>query len=183
VENDFAAAQGLPELPRIGLQVRIDGAFDQLRWYGPGPHESYWDRQRGAAVGRYSASVKKDFFNYVRPQESNNHWQTRWASLTDGAGERFLVAGEAPLSLSAWPYSMDDLETARHTNELPERNFITLNIDHLQMGVGGDDSWSEDARPHPEFRIPAGRHRYAFRIIPLSAGQEIDPLAYRLPAG
>ncbi len=174
VENDFAAAQGLPEIPRIGIQVRIDGALDHVQWYGLGPQETYWDRHRGAAVGCYSASVKKDFFHYVRPQESNNHYQTRRASLTDGSGQGILIVGESPLSFSAWPYSMEDLESARHTNELPDRNFITLNIDHQQMGVGGDDSWSEDARPHPEFRLPAGRYRYAFRIIPLTSAPAMD---------
>ena len=171
LENDFVAASGLPELPRVGMQVQIGGAYDRLQWYGLGPQETYWDRHRGAAVGRYSASVRKDFFDYVRPQESNNHWQTRWASLTDPRGLGILVTGEAPLSFSAWPYSMEDLETSRHTHELPERDFITLNLDHLQMGVGGDDSWSEQARPHPEFRLPAGRYRYAFSILPLVAGQ------------
>lgn len=181
VENEFVAAEGLPELPRVGMQVRIDEAYDHLQWYGLGPQETYWDRHRGASVGRYSGSVKRDFFHYVRPQESNNHWQTRWASLTDGQGQGILIAGESPLSVSAWPYSMEDLETARHTNELPERNFITLNVDHRQMGLGGDDSWSEDARPHPEFRLPAGRYRYAFWITPISPGQAANPASRRLP--
>lgn len=182
VENNFVAAPGLPELPRVGLQAHLDAAYDHLQWYGLGPQESYWDRHRGAAVGRFSASVKNDFFHYVRPQESNNHWQTRWASLTDRRGRGLLIAGAAPLSFSAWPYSMADLEIARHTNELPRRDFITVNIDHLQMGVGGDDSWSENARPHSEFRVPAANYRYSFRIILLTGGKEIDPMAHRLPA-
>ncbi len=33
-----------------------------------------------------------------------------------------------------------------HTNELPRRDFVTLNLDYRQMGVGGDDSWG--ALPH-----------------------------------
>lgn len=182
VENELVAAKGLPELPRLGLQMRIPSAYDRLEWFGLGPHETYWDRQRSAAIGLHTTSVKQDFFHYVRPQESNNHWQTRWASLTDPNGHGIIIAGLAPLSFSAWPYGMDDLSTARHTNELPERDFITVNIDHLQMGVGGDDSWSVDARPHPEFRIPAGTYRYAFRLIPARSGVEPDPTAYRLPA-
>jgi beta-galactosidase len=182
VTNDFFAPPGLPELPRIGLQAKIDGACDRLQWYGLGPQETYWDRHLGAAAGRYSVSVKKDFFHYVRPQESNNRWQTRWAALTDEHGHGILIAGENPLSFSAWPYGMEDLETSRHINELPDRDFITLNLDHLQMGVGGDDSWSEDARPHPEFRIPAGRYRYAFRIMPVDLEQFVDPTTGRFPA-
>jgi beta-galactosidase len=181
VDNDFLAPAGIPDLPRLGLQVAIPASYDHLEWFGLGPYESYWDRHRSTAVGRYSASVQRDFFRYAKPQESSNHWQTRWASLTNAAGNGLLIAGEGVLSFSAWPYGMEDLEAAKHVNELPDRDFITVNIDHLQMGVGGDDSWSERAQPHPEFRIPAGRYHYAFRLIPITAGQETDPSAYRLP--
>jgi beta-galactosidase len=181
VDVDFVAGAGQPDLPKVGMTMQIAKDLDRLRWFGPGPEETYWDRQRGAAIGCYSASVKNDFFHYARPQESNNHWDTRWASLTDAGGGGLLFAGAAPLSFSAWPYSAQDLETARHINELPERDFITVNIDHRQQGVGGDDSWSDSARPHPEFRLPAGRYCYSFRIIPMHPGQEIDPFSYRLP--
>jgi beta-galactosidase len=63
---------------------------------------------------------------------------------------------------------MDDLQTAQHINELTDRDIITLNIDHLQQGVGGDDSWSLQARPHPEFRIPVKNYSYRFTIKPAS---------------
>jgi len=176
VVNDFDAATGLPDLPRIGMQIQIASTCDNLQWFGLGPQETYWDRHRGAAVGRYSGSVKHDFFHYGRPQESNNHWSTRWASLTDAGGNGILVVGDSLLSFSAWPYSMEDLAVAKHINELPDRDFITLNIDHLQMGVGGDDSWSERAQPHPEFRIPAGHYHYGFRLIPVRSGEKFDTL-------
>ncbi len=171
VQNDFVAGSGLPELPRLGMQLQVGPAYDRLQWFGLGPHETYWDRQCSGAIGLYSVSVKKDFFHYAKPQESNNHWNTRWARLTDADGDGLLIAGDAPLSFSAWPCGSKDLEDARHLNELPDRDFITLNIDHLQMGVGGDDSWSESARPHPEFRIPARDYRYGFRLVPIKSGQ------------
>ena len=59
------------------------------------------------------------------------------------------------LSVSAWPFSMEDLEKAKHINETPRRDFITVNLDYKQMGVGGDDSWapartrSTRCRPSP----------------------------------
>jgi beta-galactosidase len=182
LENEFVPASGLPELPRLGMQLRIGARYDRLQWYGLGPHETYWDRRRSAAVGLYHASVKNDFFHYGQPQESNNHWETRWARLTDAAGNGLLIVGESPLSFSAWPYSAQDLEDAKHINELPERDFITLNIDHLQMGVGGDDSWSIRARPHPEFRIPAQPYRYGFRLIPVRGGEPAEPPRHRWPS-
>jgi len=171
VDYDFAPGGGLPDMVRVGMQMQIDDDYDNMQWFGPGPYETYWDRHMGSAVGLYSQSVEKDFFQYVKPQESNNHWETRWAKLTNAAGEGIIICGENPLSFSAWPYTMDDLQTAKHINELPDRDIITLNIDHLQQGVGGDDSWSLQARPHPEFRIPVKNYSYRFTIKPATGAQ------------
>ena len=48
------------------------------------------------------------------------------------------------------------------------RDFITLNIDHKQMGVGGDDSWSMAAVPHKEFRLPSKNYNYSFVLRPIT---------------
>ena len=176
VSYDFVAGGGLPNIPRVGMQMQIDSDYDKLKWYGNGPYETYWDRNKGAAVGIYEKSVSAGFYQYVRPQESNNHWGTRWAQLTNDTGDGILICGENTLNFSAWPYSMEDIEKAEHINELPDRDFITVNIDHLQQGVGGDDSWSHQARPHAEYRIAPVNYAYGFSIKPVSAGS-----SYRLP--
>jgi beta-galactosidase len=176
VDYDFTAGGGLPDLPRVGMQMQIADEYDLMKWFGPGPHETYWDRHMGSAVGIYEKSVNKDFYQYVRPQESNNHWGTQWAQLTNSSGKGIMISSKNALNFSAWPYTMDDLQTAKHINELPDRDLITVNIDHLQMGVGGDDSWSRNAQPHPEFRIPAQNYHYSFNIRPAgNSGQ------YQLP--
>jgi beta-galactosidase len=77
-----------------------------------------------------------------------------------------MAVGMPLLSVSAWPYSMADLEKAMHINELPRRDFVTLNLDWRQMGVGGDDSWG--ALPHDEYRLPAKPYSYRFRLKPYS---------------
>jgi beta-galactosidase len=180
VDFNFSAGKGMPDIPRIGMQMAICDDYDQMEWYGLGPHETYWDRLRGAMTGIYSISVKNDFFHYVTPQESNNRWNTRWAKLTNAQGYGVMFSSDRPLSFSAWPYSMEDIEEATHINKLNFRDFITVNIDHLQQGVGGDDSWSQNARPHKEYRIPAGNYRYSFTMIPITPGKE--PLSHILQA-
>jgi beta-galactosidase len=70
------------------------------------------------------------------------------------------------LSVSAWPYTMADLERARHINELPPRDTITVNVDYKQMGVGADDGWG--ARPHPQYCLPCQPYSYRFRLRPYS---------------
>jgi beta-galactosidase len=84
--------------------------------------------------------------------------------LADSNGAGLLAIGMPLLSISAWPYSMEDLEKAMHIHELPRRDFITVNLDYRQMGVGGDDSWG--ARTHPEYTLPAQPYRYSFRLTP-----------------
>ena len=34
---------------------------------------------------------------------------------------------------------------------------LTINIDAAQMGVGGEDSWSQNAKPYPEYRLESGK--------------------------
>ncbi|MHC5157902.1 MAG: beta-galactosidase small subunit-related protein, partial [Planctomycetota bacterium] len=48
-----------------------------------------------------------------------------------------VAVGQALINVSAWPYSMSDLEKAKHINELPSRKTITVNIDYEQTGIGG----------------------------------------------
>ena len=156
--------KNLPSLPRFGMQMSIPGEFNTMTWYGHGPHETYWDRKTGAAVGVYSGSVEELIHNYVRPQENSNRTDIRWMTLTNKDGTGLLAVGMPLLSASAWPYMMVDLERARHINELPRRDTITVNLDYKQMGVGGDDGWG--ARPHPEYRLPCKPYSYSFRLRP-----------------
>ena len=158
----------LPELPRFGMQMALPGAYSTMTWLGRGPHENYWDRNSGAAVGLYSGSVEELLHVYTRPQESSNRTDVRWLTLTDNNGTGLMAVGMPLLSVSAWPFSMDDLAKAMHTNELPRRDFITLNLDYRQMGVGGDDSWG--ALPHDEYRLPAKPYSYRFRLRALQQG-------------
>jgi beta-galactosidase len=85
-------------------------------------------------------------------------------ALTDEDGVGILAVGMPTIDVSAWPYTMADLEKATHIHELPRRDNITVNIDYKQMGVGGDDSWG--ARTHPEYTLPAKSYNYSFRLTP-----------------
>ncbi len=163
-------------LPRFGMQMAIPGEFSTMSWFGRGPHESYWDRKTGSAVGLYSGPVEEQFHPYVRPQETGNKTEVRWVALTNKDGAGLLAVGMPLLSASAWPFTMDDLEKATHINELPRRETITVNLDYKQMGVGGDDSWG--ARTHPEYTLPPKAYNYRFRLRPYTLAMgDIDSVA------
>jgi beta-galactosidase len=68
-----------------------------------------------------------------------------------------------PFGFNIWPWSQDELERAKHVEDLVEHGVLTVNIDAAQMGVGGDNSWG--ARPHDEYLIKPGReYALSFRI-------------------
>jgi beta-galactosidase len=157
-----------PDLPRLGMQFALPEQFNRVAWYGRGPHENYWDRKTSAPFGRYESTVADWITPYVRPQENANRCDVRWFTLTDaaGAGLRFEASPVAPLSVSAWPYSMADLAKAAHDYELPRRDFITVNLDHLQIGVGGDNSWGLPVN-EPYLIKPDKTYEWSFTVSPL----------------
>ena len=78
----------LPPLPRVGFQVQLPGSLSTAEWYGPGPHESYADRKRGARLGRFRAKVADLHFPHVMAQENGNRTDVRWVALTDAERPR-----------------------------------------------------------------------------------------------
>jgi beta-galactosidase len=176
IESSFKPGEGsLPDLPRVGMQMRVAGTLRNVEWYGRGPQENYWDRNLGAAVGIYKSKVDDLWFPYVEPQETGNRTDTRWITLTDEKGFGLKAIGMPLLSFSAWPFRMSELEHEKtpvnighkHSAEIVNSEDITVNLDYRQMGVGGDDSWG--APVHKEFSLPAVAYEYKFRLEPITA--------------
>ena len=150
------------ELERFGVCFALPKSFGNYKWYGRGPHENYWDRKTGAAVGIYTSEVEKFIHEYVRPQENANRCDVRWFEFTDENGAGLKIEAIPKMVLSAWPYSAEDLDQANHIHELPRRDFITVNVDFKQKGVGGNNSWG--AKPEPEYRL-YGKKKYELKFI------------------
>lgn len=180
VENRLEpATSGLPDLPRFGMTMRLSDELQNMAWYGRGPHENYWDRKTGAKIGVYRSKVWDQYHPYVRPQENGNKTDVRWVALTNEEGVGLLAVGMPLLSVSAYPFGIGDLDPGptkrqRHAIDVKPRDFITLNLDYKQMGVGGNTSWG--ARPHDEYRLPARKYSYIFRLRPFSLVDD-EPMA------
>ncbi len=164
VENEFRPSAGLPNLPRVGMQMQVPAEFNTMYWFGRGPHESYSDRKEGAIVGRYTGKVEELVHDYSYPQENGNRTDVRWVKFTDENGAGLLAIGMPLLNVSAWPYTQENLEEAVHTYELEYTGDITVNLDYKQMGVGGDNSWG--ALPHSQFRLQPRPYKYGFILVP-----------------
>jgi len=172
VNMDLKASPGLPDIPKIGMQCGISDAYRQASWYGKGPLENYADRNHGFEAGIYSLPLEELCEPYVMPQETGNRTDVRWMYLSDAQRSKGLLAvADSLLSMSAWPWTEENINQAKHTYELKDAGYLTLNIDLKQMGVGGNDSWSDVAAPEPQYRIASGNYSYAFFLVPCRAGK------------
>jgi beta-galactosidase len=168
------ARTDLPKMPRMGMQMQLPKGFERVTWLGPGPQETYSDR-KDSRVGVYSGSVDEQFYaDYTEPGESGNKADVRWIALQNGS-VGLLAVGMPLLSANALHYTTEDLNAAKHAFQLPHRDFISLNLDLKQQGVGGDNSWG--AWPHDEFLIPIQEYTYSFRLRPFERGEDPEKLA------
>ena len=148
--------QEAPTIPAFGLEWTLPVEYSNLRFYGPGPDETYADRKH-AKLGIWNTNAYDDHAPYLMPQETGNHEDVRWAEITDDAGHGMRVSrhGESAFALSLQPYSAFMLEEAQHQDELPAPKHMFLRVLAAQMGVGGDDSWMSPV--HPQYHIPADK--------------------------
>ena len=173
----------LSEMPRLGMRMILPAEYEMMTWLGRGPQETYADRKTGALIGLYNATVWEQFHPYVRAQETANHCDVRWVALRNAAGEGLLVVGEEPLSVSAWNFPMEDIEyrpsqmERRHGGSIQKKDMVWLNIDHKQMGVGGDNTWG--AQVHPEYTITPHEWKYSFTLAPLAPEDDAAEQAHK----
>jgi len=169
VRNRFRVPKELADLPRVGVSMTVDSAYEALSWLGLGPYETYCDRRAAGCVGRFESTVSEQYVPYVVPQEHGNHCDTRWVELRDGNGAGMRVEAtsrdaDALFQFSASHFTAADLTAATHTYQLTPRKEITLNVDLLQRGLGTASCGPDTLE---RYRIPAGVHELAFVLRPV----------------
>ncbi len=171
--------KGLPEIPRIGMKMQMPKDFSAVEWFGRGPQENYIDRYTGAFVGRYKSTVREMFTNYVSPQENGTRTEIRWLALSNKDGIGLLAAGGPYLSASTLYYTDEALTQksrgTMHWVDLEESDFVNVNLDYRQMGVGGDNSWG--AQPHDQYKIFPKEYSYKFILRPFGKNDNLMNLS------
>jgi len=155
-----------PLMPRFGLQFTVPKSLSAVEYYGRGPFENYADRKSGAFIGKYQSASDELVHDYVRPQETGNRCDCRWMKI--GGDNRSITAtavSPAVFNFSVWPYSFENLKSALHTNDLKEADNLTVNIDYGQMGVGGDDSWSDKALPLTKYQLNEKTIHWEIKLV------------------
>lgn len=163
VDYQLIPGKDLPNIPEIGMRFEMDASYEKLEWYGKGPHETYWDRQRSGKIAVHEGLVQDQLQPYLKPQESGNKMDVRWLKLLNNEGKGLQITGLPTIEVNAIPYTPFELEAASHHYKLPNSNKVSVRVNGWQMGVGGDDSWGQ--KTHPEYRLFANQtYRYAFSL-------------------
>lgn len=168
-------------IPRIGVSFEVPGTNRAVEWYGHGPGENYPDSLKANPVGHYRSTVDDMFTPYVFPQDCANREGVRWVALRSRHGDGLLVtrpvgtdASLDPFSFSAWPYTCEDIDTARHACDLVPRDTVTVNINDRVLGLGSN-SWGSEVLD--SYRIRFERFSFAFSLRPLSSADLMAGLA------
>ena len=177
VNFDLKPSGNVPKyIPRIGFEGSFVKGLNNITWYGRGPDESYWDRKTGSRVGYYESSADSVFFDYIRPQDNGNRTDVRWVAFTNKKNLGIMALGMPLINFTAHPYTMEDLEKGKHISDLPRRDNLTFYLDFMQMGLGGINTWGEDAMPLTQYRIPSVNYSFKLflRLLSNDAGKTFE---------
>jgi beta-galactosidase len=156
----------LSEIPEFGVMIELNEKFSNIKWYGRGPHENYWDRKKSAKIGLYEGKVKDQYVNYLKPQECGNKTDVRWSKITNDNGIGISVESYNLFDFNALNYTPFELQENDHYYKLLKPSKTVLRINYAQMGVGGDDSWG--AKIHSDFILYSNRnYMFEFLIKPI----------------
>lgn len=135
--QEYECRGTLPELPRMGIQLTLPSAFEQIEYYGRGPWDTYPDRWQSSTVGLWSSTVRSEYAHFPVPQDCGNHSETSCVTLRTADHRTFRVdATDAPFTFSALHYTPQDIASVRHDHELSERDATILSIDCATLGIG-----------------------------------------------
>lgn len=206
VVNVSYAFTGNPEskdqMPRLGMRLRLPAEMANLQYFGCGPEENYQDRNYGTNVGLYRSNAGVENFDYVRPQETGHHTDTRWLALNTSKDTGLLVEADDLMEFNALRNSVEDFDGQEsdkpyqwnnfrpdedhsdaagrnvkpkqtHINDIVPRDFVELCLDYKMLGVGGDDSWY--SQPYPQYQLPTNRdYLWGFTLVPLRSGANVQ---------
>lgn len=154
----YTCAEYITYLPRIGLEFAINKKNKTFSYTGYGPYESYIDKHRASDYGTYISTAKKEYFPYVKPQETGSHFASTRLCLANG----LVITAEKPFSFSVLPYSTKQIRDTKHDHELPESDAVYVNLDIAMSGIGTN---SCGPRLAEQYRAPkSGENTFRIQI-------------------
>ena len=179
IESESAITSNKPNLTlaKLGYTVRLPKALRLLNYYGRGTVDNYPDRKTGQMIGIYEQQdVEDEFVAFPKPQDTGNHQDTRWLSLTgnDGGDALYgaIFVAKDKMSFSALPWSDNTIAMANHPHELPQSDYTYLHLDMAITGLGGNSCGQ--GGPLQRDRVMATPHTFGYMIRPMNSVETND---------
>lgn len=137
-------SDALPWLPRFGLRLFVPKEFDEFKYHGYGPYESYVDKRQATIKGTFEQSVRTDMYvNYLKPQEHGSRYGVQALRLSvPEVGPSICVwaaeGEEESFSANASRYTQEDLTNHTHAYQLDMADEVILCLDYKQAGIGSN---------------------------------------------
>ena len=165
VDASFTKPNNADIVRRLGLQMVLPAGYENIQYYGYGPHENYSDRKASAFVGLYNSTAKDmEEEHYVRSQSMGNREDIRFVAITNKDNKGLKISSKDKMNFSALHFSDDDLWQAKHDFMLDKirKPQVYLSLDCIQQGLGNA---SCGPRPLDQYMIPVNKPvNYSFRI-------------------
>ncbi len=155
---------------RFGMRTELNKDMSYIQYYGRGPIENYADRNHSEFIGKYQQTVDEQFYSYIRPQETGNKTDIRWWNQTTRGGNGIQFVGAEPFSASALHYTIESLDDGwekdqRHSELVPQTDYVNMCIDKVQSGLGCVNSWG--TLPLEKYQLPYQDYTFTFVIKPI----------------
>ncbi|MBQ8108141.1 MAG: glycoside hydrolase family 2 [Ruminococcus sp.] len=127
----------LEVFPRFGLRLFLKKSFENVRYFGYGPYESYCDKHQADRMGLFESRADEMYEPYLRPQENSSHWGTKFMELTGDKG-KVRVSSQTGFSFNVSRYTQEELFEKAHRYELTKCQSVVLCADMAMSGVGSN---------------------------------------------
>jgi beta-galactosidase len=112
-------------VPRIGVRFRMPVEMNVVEYFGRGPEENYWDRNRGSIVGQYKTTADDMYYPYVRPQENGHRTDVRWLALSAPKGKGLLIEADSLMEFNALRNAVEDFDDEEYEGIIRQWNNFT----------------------------------------------------------
>jgi len=161
----------LTYLPKLGMIFDMDRRFENVTWFGRGPHHSYPDFKSSSFISLFDKKISEVHEDHIRPQESGNRSDTNFMNVSDINGNSLMFYSNTHFNFSTHHFDLYQLTNLTHREELKDQNLTQVFIDPFLSGLGNQ---SCGFPPLEKYRvIPDKQLSFSFNVVPFNLNSTI----------
>ncbi len=165
VINKVQVDEGVPELPRFGMDFTLVSGMENIKYFGYGDGDSYCDKKLSARKALFKTTAEKNYEHPIKPQESGNHYGTEYVSVSDSVNNGFYFVSDNCFEFCARKYSVKQLEAVAHDCDLISENVTYLSLNYKMRGIGSNSCGPE---LFDKYKLTEKAFEFSFTLKPIS---------------